>query len=494
MKINDTFKLIIAIIVSELAGIIGSAFTMPSIAGWYAGLVKPALNPPAWVFGPVWTTLFALMGIAAFLVWRKGLDRKDVKVALGIFIGQLVLNTLWSIIFFGLHNPGGAFVEIIFLWLAILATIIAFVKISRPAVWLLVPYIIWVSFAGYLNYSIWQVNSDTLVNAEKVAVRSVVENFGHSLKNVSLLSPTASQDIETNYKDFLDSALLAEWKADPSKAIGRLTSSPWPDEITIADIRQFGSGAYDVSGKIIDVASTGMAGSRPVEIGVVKFGDRWLITGVTILPSGENELWKDYSKDGISFQYPEKLTTQYVFTQEWPPAVKIESGVFFCQGKPGLNSVAELVEQRVVDNRIYCVDTKFEGAAGSVYTSYVYTTPKNGKLIEVSFVLRYSNCSNYDQAQNQTCTNEREAFDIDATVDRIVQTIKWDLSPADNNSLASQLARCLVMSDTASWEKCKELLKQITDFDSCVMAGFSIMKSNPPQCATPDGRTFIQAN
>ena len=494
MKINNTFKLITAIVVSELAGIIGSVFTTPSIASWYAGIIKPALNPPAWVFGPVWTTLFALMGIAVFLVWKKGLDRKDVKIALGIFIGQLVLNTLWSIIFFGLHNPGLAFVEIIFLWLAILATIIAFAKIFRPAVWFLVPYILWVSFAGYLNYSIWQINAGVSIESEQAAVRSVVENFGHSLKSVSLLSPTASQDIEMNYKDFLDPALLAQWKVDPSKAVGRLTSSPWPDEITIADIRQFGSGAYDVSGKIIDMTSAGMAGSRAVQIGVVKFGDRWLITGVTVLPSGENELWKGYASDnGISFQYPEKLTTQYVFTQEWPPVVKIKSGVFSCQEKPSRNSVAELVEQRVVDNRIYCVDTIFEGAAGSVYSSYTYTTPKNGKLIEVSFVLRYPNCGNYNQIQNQACTSEREAFDLDATVDRIVQTVKWD-SPQADNSLAGQLAECLPRSDTASWEKCKELLKQITDFDSCVMAGFSIMKSNPPQCAAPDGRTFTQGN
>ncbi|MFA5172844.1 MAG: TspO/MBR family protein [Candidatus Paceibacterota bacterium] len=155
MKTNNTLKLIIAIIVSELAGIIGSVFTTPSIAGWYAGIVKPALNPPSWVFGPVWTTLFAFMGIAAFLVWKKGLNRKDVKIALGIFLGQLVLNTFWSIIFFGLHSPGGAFIEIIFLWLAIFATIIAFVKISKPAAWLLIPYILWVSFASYLNFMIW---------------------------------------------------------------------------------------------------------------------------------------------------------------------------------------------------------------------------------------------------------------------------------------------------------------------------------------------------
>ncbi len=155
---NNTIKFIIAIVVSELAGIIGSVFTSSSIPTWYATLTRPALNPPSWVFGPVWTTLFAFMGIAAFLVWKKGLKRKDVKIALGIFLGQLVLNTFWSIIFFGLHSPGGAFIEIIFLWLAILATIIAFVKISKPAAWLLIPYILWVSFASYLNFMIWILN------------------------------------------------------------------------------------------------------------------------------------------------------------------------------------------------------------------------------------------------------------------------------------------------------------------------------------------------
>lgn len=158
MKIPHFLKLIIAIALPLLAGFIGSIFTTPSIDGWYQGIIKPALNPPAWVFGPVWTTLFILMGIAAFLIWKRGLGRKDVKIALGIFIFQLVLNTFWSIIFFGLHSPGGAFVEMIFLWLAILATIITFAKISKPAAWLLVPYILWVSFAGYLNYTIWILN------------------------------------------------------------------------------------------------------------------------------------------------------------------------------------------------------------------------------------------------------------------------------------------------------------------------------------------------
>ncbi|KKW20052.1 MAG: TspO and MBR like protein [Parcubacteria group bacterium GW2011_GWA2_51_10] len=162
VSLKNILKLIVAIGVSELAGIIGSTAltTGDSSSGleWYATLVKPALNPPSWLFATVWTTLFALMGIAAFLIWRKGLERRDVKIALGIFLGQLILNTLWSVIFFGLHSPGGALIEIAFLWLAILVTIVAFAKISKPAAWLLVPYIFWVSFASYLNYSIWMLN------------------------------------------------------------------------------------------------------------------------------------------------------------------------------------------------------------------------------------------------------------------------------------------------------------------------------------------------
>jgi tryptophan-rich sensory protein len=150
---KNVFKLAIAVAVSESAGIVGSIFTMPSIASWYAGLVRPELSPPNWIFAPVWTTLFLLMGIAAGIVWIK----KDYR-ALAVFAIQLILNTAWSIIFFGLHSPGWAFVEIIFLWLAILATIIAFAKTSRVAAWLLVPYIIWVTFASYLNFMIWSLN------------------------------------------------------------------------------------------------------------------------------------------------------------------------------------------------------------------------------------------------------------------------------------------------------------------------------------------------
>lgn len=155
---NNTLKLITAILISELAGIIGSIFTISAIPTWYATLTKPALNPPSWIFGPVWTTLYALIGIALFIVWKKGWDRSDVRKALFVFGLQLVLNATWSIVFFGLQSPAWAFVNIIAMWFAIVWTMILFYKISKPAMWLLVPYILWVSFAMYLNYSIWILN------------------------------------------------------------------------------------------------------------------------------------------------------------------------------------------------------------------------------------------------------------------------------------------------------------------------------------------------
>lgn len=158
MKINNIFKLIIAIAVSELAGIIGAMFTVSAIQNWYDGLVKPPLNPPAWVFGPVWTALYALMGVSAFLIWRKGREHKEVKTALIVFCVQLFLNAIWSIIFFGFHSPLFALIDIVLLWFAIVFMVIAFYRISRTAAYLLAPYILWVSFAMYLNYAIWMLN------------------------------------------------------------------------------------------------------------------------------------------------------------------------------------------------------------------------------------------------------------------------------------------------------------------------------------------------
>jgi len=158
MVFRDYVKLGIAIGVCELAGVIGVFFARPAISGWYLLVVKPSLTPPSWVFAPVWILLYALMGIAAFLIWRKGFERSDVWWAMTIFDFQLALNIFWSVIFFGLHNPLSAFIELVLLWGAILATMIMFYRISRAAAWLLAPYILWVSFAGYLNYMIWVLN------------------------------------------------------------------------------------------------------------------------------------------------------------------------------------------------------------------------------------------------------------------------------------------------------------------------------------------------
>ncbi len=142
----------------QMAGVIGSIFTTPAIPTWYANINKPSFRPPNWVFAPVWTILFLLMGIALFLVLRKGLKNKNVKIAFFFFIFHLVLNTLWSILFFGLESPFAAFIEIIFLWASILVSIILFLQISRIAGYLLIPYLLWVSFASVLNFTIWRLN------------------------------------------------------------------------------------------------------------------------------------------------------------------------------------------------------------------------------------------------------------------------------------------------------------------------------------------------
>lgn len=156
MRINNFFKLVIAIVVSELAGVAGSFFTISEIPTWYSTLIKPALNPPAWIFGPVWVTLYAIMGISLWLVWKSNSSEK--KRAIWLFVVQLALNAIWSPIFFGAHSIGNALAVIILLWAAIVLTILIFKKISKPAAWLLVPYILWVSFATYLNYAIWILN------------------------------------------------------------------------------------------------------------------------------------------------------------------------------------------------------------------------------------------------------------------------------------------------------------------------------------------------
>jgi tryptophan-rich sensory protein len=150
--------LIVAILICFAAAGIGSLATTPQIPGWYANLAKPTWTPPGWIFGPVWTLLYLMMAVAAWLVWRPA-GFAGAKLPLALFAIQLALNSLWSVLFFGLQNPGAAAVDIILLWAAILATMITFWRWSRVAGGLLAPYLAWVSLAAVLNAAIWTMNA-----------------------------------------------------------------------------------------------------------------------------------------------------------------------------------------------------------------------------------------------------------------------------------------------------------------------------------------------
>lgn len=155
---SNLAKLLIALAVPLAVGGLSGFATASGVAAWYPTLVKPAFNPPAWVFGPVWTLLYVMMGVAAFLVWRQGLGADGVRLALGVFLLQLLLNGAWSLLFFGLRSPAWAFVDIVALWLAIGGTVWLFWRVLPAAGLLLLPYWAWVSFAAVLNGSIWSLN------------------------------------------------------------------------------------------------------------------------------------------------------------------------------------------------------------------------------------------------------------------------------------------------------------------------------------------------
>lgn len=158
MTAHNLIVLFCSIVVAELAGGIGALFTTRAIPDWYAGLRKPRFNPPNRVFGPVWTTLYLLMGIAMFLVWTSDGRSSDIRFAVVVFCVQLFLNVLWSIAFFGWRSPIAAFGIIILLWLMIVTTMAAFWIVTPPAALLLIPYLLWTSFAAYLNLGIAWLN------------------------------------------------------------------------------------------------------------------------------------------------------------------------------------------------------------------------------------------------------------------------------------------------------------------------------------------------
>lgn len=151
-------KILLLVIVCVSIGYLSGMVTRDSVNTWYPTLQKPIFNPPNWIFAPVWTLLYIIMGVAAGLVWTSNSDEKTIQKALGFFAIQFGLNALWSYLFFGLHNPLLALVEIVLLWLIIFETYNLFKRINKTAGFLFIPYLAWVSFATILNASIWWLN------------------------------------------------------------------------------------------------------------------------------------------------------------------------------------------------------------------------------------------------------------------------------------------------------------------------------------------------
>ena len=158
MKKSPALQLFFSIMFCQLAGIIGSFFTFSSVKTWFITLNKPFFQPPSWLFSPVWITLYTLMGVALFLIWTKKKQSKKHHEAISIFILQLAINALWSIVFFGWHNLLLSIFVIGFLWALIVILIGRFYKIDKRAAYLLIPYLLWVSFATILNFAVWALN------------------------------------------------------------------------------------------------------------------------------------------------------------------------------------------------------------------------------------------------------------------------------------------------------------------------------------------------
>lgn len=156
MNMRSLFRFIVSVVLCEGVGLLGGLFTASSVSSWYPLLNKPSFNPPGWIFGPVWTTLYLLMGVSLFLAWQS--KKKGRVLAFTVFGVQLGLNFLWSLLFFGLRCPGCAFLEIIVLWISIVLTMVLFFRISRTASLLFIPYLLWVSFASVLNYYLFVLN------------------------------------------------------------------------------------------------------------------------------------------------------------------------------------------------------------------------------------------------------------------------------------------------------------------------------------------------
>lgn len=180
---NTYIKLAVSLSAPLIAGFLGSFFTAPAIDSWYGALVKPWFTPPNWLFGPAWTALYLAMGIALYLVWTSNGDKVQKKIAISVFLGHLFLNAAWSIIFFGLQSPFWGLIEIAILFVSIVWTAILFARVRAAAGILFIPYIMWVSFASALNFSIWELNRPYPEDVERVS--ELTESVNESCEALS---------------------------------------------------------------------------------------------------------------------------------------------------------------------------------------------------------------------------------------------------------------------------------------------------------------------
>jgi hypothetical protein len=302
---------------------------------------------------------------------------------------------------------------------------------TTSAVWTVIIIILLV-IGGYFLFRKPAVVDTTA--SDQAAVRTVVENFGAKEKNVSLLSPTAASDIRAQYAGLVDPNLISVWAANPQNAPGRQTSSPWPDRIEVTSVLKNSDGTYAVTGNEIEATSTGDAGSRSVNATVSNIGGAWLISSITFgtytgpgsdttggttggtstVPSG----WKTYSKNGITFQYPDPASYKYIAVStvaEFAPKVEILSGSFSCTSGT----------QTTINGKVFCKKVESEGAAGSTYSTYTYTTSISGRTIRGTFTLQFPQCGNFDDPKKTQCQTERDAFNIDSIIGKIADSVKF---------------------------------------------------------------------
>lgn len=277
-------------------------------------------------------------------------------------------------------------------------------------------------------------NSYIQQQTDETAITAMLEHFGKTLKNVYLTSPTAAADMAAKYKNFVTPQLLSQWQASPLDALGRLTSSPWPENIQIINIQPSGDNTYKVEADIIEITDLekthgGFSDKIRVYFTVQKFNDQWLIGSAFTEGHISTAGWQIFyatSTDALSFKYPSSLGTKYISTQDWPPSITGISNFTTCSNVAGTDVVNSANITKTIQGRQYCIKSLSEGAVGSIYTDYTYITKSNinNEFIAIHFVLRYLQCGNYSDAQRSECEQERHSFNLDAVIDQIAQTVE----------------------------------------------------------------------